>query len=185
MTQSYNWYYIDHDSELIIPDPGNIWKFDFYIFSHPGNTGTLVFSIFSYPGNIGNRVFLIAWYPGNTGGGRAEAGGRLQGLCCAALDYFWDPVPGLGICRDVFTTFVLLWSHPAGFFFCQKQHFSNFWTCPISRNSTFPWFWSVFGSIWSLLNLIEPYWALLSLVEPYWTLLNLIEPYWALLDLNS
>ena len=26
-------------------------------------------------------VFLIAWYPGNTGGGRAEAGGRLQGSC--------------------------------------------------------------------------------------------------------
>ena len=27
---------------------------------------------------------------------------------------------------------------PQGLFFCQKQHFSNFWTCPISGNSTFP-----------------------------------------------
>ena len=40
-------------------------------------------------------VFLIAWYPGNTDGGRAEAGGRLQGLCCAALDYFWNMFPGI------------------------------------------------------------------------------------------
>ena len=50
--------------------------------------------------------FLISWkywksdssifsYPGNTGGGRAEAGGRLQGLCCAALDYFWNMFPGI------------------------------------------------------------------------------------------
>jgi len=34
-------------------------------------------------------------YPGNTGGGRAEAGGWLQGLCCAALDYFWNMFPGI------------------------------------------------------------------------------------------
>ena len=27
---------------------------------------------------------------------------------------------------------------PQGLFFRQKQHFSNFWTCPISGNSTFP-----------------------------------------------
>ena len=54
-----------------------------------------VSNILYNPGNIGNRVFLIAWYPGNTGGGRAEAGGRLQGLCCAALDYFWNMFPGI------------------------------------------------------------------------------------------
>ena len=47
------------------------------------------------PGNIGKRSMLIAWHPGNTGGGRAEAGGRLQGLCCAALDYFWNMFPGI------------------------------------------------------------------------------------------
>ena len=66
---------MDHDLELINPNPGNICKFDLY--------------------------FLISWkywksdssifsYPGNTGDGRAETGGRLQGLCCAALDYFWN-----------------------------------------------------------------------------------------------
>ena len=34
---------MEHDLELIIPDPGNIWKFDFYIFSYPGNTGNRIF----------------------------------------------------------------------------------------------------------------------------------------------
>ena len=32
-------YHMDHDLELLIPDPGNIWKHDFYIFSYPGNVG--------------------------------------------------------------------------------------------------------------------------------------------------
>ena len=41
-----------------------------------------------------------------------------------------------------------------GFFFRQKQHFFNFWTCPISGNSTFPGFWSLFGSY---LALFGPY----------------------------
>ena len=100
----------------------------------------MIFIIFSYPGNTGNLIFLISHILEilengfssfshileileievcnilhnleiRAAGGRAEAGGRLQGLCCAALDYFWDPVPGLGICRDVFTTCVLLFSH--------------------------------------------------------------------------
>ena len=31
---------------------------------------------------------LIRWVPGRTGG-------RLQGLCCAALDYFWNMFPGI------------------------------------------------------------------------------------------
>ena len=66
--------------------------------------GNLMFIIFSYPGNIGNRVFLIAWYPGNIGNWifpishileMRAAGGRLQGLCCAALDYFWNMFPGI------------------------------------------------------------------------------------------
>ena len=93
---------MEHDVELISPrleileievfniiyNPGNIGNLIFLIFSYPGNIGNWIFLIAWYPGNTGNRVFLIAWYPGNTGGGRAEAGGRLQGLCCAALDYF-------------------------------------------------------------------------------------------------
>ena len=55
---------------------------------------------------IGFFYFPISWkywkldssvfsYTGNAGGGRAEAGGRLQGLCCAALDYFWNVFPGI------------------------------------------------------------------------------------------
>ena len=76
--------------EFIIPRLEIDANLIFYMFSYPGGIGNRVFLIAWYPGNIGNRVFLIAWYPGNTGGGRAEAGGRLQGLCCAALDYFWN-----------------------------------------------------------------------------------------------
>ena len=75
-------------------------------------------------------------------------------------------------------------------FFLPKQPSFNFWTCPISGNSSFPWFWSLFGyylallgPYWALLNLIKPYWTLLNLIEPYWALLNLVEPYWALLSL--
>ena len=109
---------MDHDLELIIPNAGNIWKCVFYNFlvswkywkssvfyfllswkywKLKSSTFSIVLEIldiiFSY--------FLISWkywksffpifsYPGNTGGGRAESGGRLQGLCCAALDYFWN-----------------------------------------------------------------------------------------------
>ena len=72
---------MDHGLELIIPDPGNIWKFDFYIFSPPGNTENLifliltileileieVFNILPNPGNIGKSIFLFFPYPGNTG----------------------------------------------------------------------------------------------------------------------
>ena len=47
--------------------PGNIWKFDFYIFSYPGNIGNRVFLIAWYPGHIGNWIFLVFWYPGNIG----------------------------------------------------------------------------------------------------------------------
>ena len=41
---------MDHGLEWIIPDPGNIWKFDFCILN----------TIFSYPGNTGNLIFLIS-----------------------------------------------------------------------------------------------------------------------------
>ena len=43
---------------------------------------------------------------------------------------------------------------PQGLFFCQKQHFSNFWTCPISGNSTFS---LILVLVWLYLSLIEPY----------------------------
>ena len=61
------------------------------ILYNPGNIGNLIFSIFSYPGNTGNRILLFSHILEiRAAGGRAEAGGRLQGLCCAALDYFWN-----------------------------------------------------------------------------------------------
>ena len=47
--------------------PGNIWKFDFNIFSYPGNIGNRVFLIAWYPGNIGNLIFSTSSYPGNIG----------------------------------------------------------------------------------------------------------------------
>ena len=75
--------------------PGNIGNRVFLIAWSPGNIGNWIFLIFWSPGNTGSWIFLIAWYPGNTGGGRAAAGGRLQGLCCAALDYFWNMFPGI------------------------------------------------------------------------------------------
>ena len=82
---------MDHDLELIIPNPGNRWN------------------------------LFLDW-------------GYVVGMCLQPL-----------FCCG--TT-------PQGLFFRQKQHSFNFWTCPISRNSTFPGFWSSFGSY---LVLIEPY----------------------------
>ena len=102
---------------------GNVWKFDFSDFLISWKYWKLDFFNFLISWKYWKLDFSNFSYPGNTGSGRAEAGGRLQGLCCAALDYFWDPVPGLGICRDVFTTFVLLWNHPAGAFFPPKTTF--------------------------------------------------------------
>ena len=43
-----------------------------------------VFNILYNPGIIGNFVFPIFCYS------EKATGGRLQGLCCAALDYFWN-----------------------------------------------------------------------------------------------
>ena len=86
---------MEHDLELITARLEILEIGVCNIIYNPGNIGNWIFLIAWYPGNTGNRVFLIAWYPGNTGGGRAEAGGRLQGLCCAALDYFWNMFPGI------------------------------------------------------------------------------------------
>ena len=100
---------MDHGLDLIIPILEILEIGVCNILQKPGNIGKRIFLIQSYPGNIGNVIFFnfpISWkywksdssifsYPGNTGGGRAEAGGRLQGLCCAALDYFWNMFPGI------------------------------------------------------------------------------------------
>ena len=123
-----------------------------------------VSNILYNPRNIGKRSFSTSSYPGNIGNLSLDWG--YVGMCLQPL-----------FCCG--TT-------PQGLFLCQEQHFCNFRTCPLSGNNTFPWFWSLFGSIWALLNIIEPYWALL---EPYWSLIGALlspnEPYWALLSLNS
>ena len=82
---------MDHDLELIIPNPGNRWN------------------------------LFLDW-------------GYVVGMCLQPL-----------FCCG--TT-------PQGLFFRQKQYSFNCWTRPISGNSTFPGFWSSFGSY---LVLIEPY----------------------------
>ena len=51
---------MDHGLELIVPDPGNIWKFDFYNFLISWKYWKSDFSNFSYPGNTGNVIFLIS-----------------------------------------------------------------------------------------------------------------------------
>ena len=79
---------MDHGLELFIPILEILEIEVCNILHNPGNIGKLIFPIFSYPGNTGNRFFPIFSYPGNMGGGRAAAGERLQGLCCAGLDYF-------------------------------------------------------------------------------------------------
>ena len=66
---------MDHGLELIIPDPGNIWKFDFCIFSYPGNTGNQIFLFSTILEILEIEVFIILYNPGNTGGRRAAPGG--------------------------------------------------------------------------------------------------------------
>ena len=75
---------------------------------NPGNIGNRIISICSYPGNIGNLRFfhlLLSWNLVQLLEIEVSiipiileiraAGGQFQGLCCAALDYFGDPVPGI------------------------------------------------------------------------------------------
>ena len=134
---------MDHDWELIIPGLETLGIEVSNILYNPGNIGNLSFSIVYYPGNIGNWNIHYSQGPGNTGGGRAEAGGRLQGLCCAALDYFWDHVPGI------------LWH-------VQSQEIVLF--------PDFVLTWLLFAPIWflfALIVLIWPYWNLFGLIEPY------------------
>ena len=98
---------MDHGLELIIPEPGNDWKFIFLYYileileirffqlSHILEILEIEFFQFLTSWKYWKLDSSIFSYPGNTGGGRAEAGGRLQGLCCAALDYFWNMFPGI------------------------------------------------------------------------------------------
>ena len=45
---------MDDDLELIIPYPGNIWKFAFYNVLVSWKYWEIDFSIFYYPGNVVN-----------------------------------------------------------------------------------------------------------------------------------
>ena len=74
---------MDHDIELIIPIPEILEIEISNILYNPGNLVNLSFPNFSHPGNLGNQLSPIY----NMVEMRV-AGGRLQGLCCAALDYF-------------------------------------------------------------------------------------------------
>ena len=48
---------MDHELELIIPDPGNVWNFAFNIFSYPGNT-KIIFCLCSTILEILDILFL-------------------------------------------------------------------------------------------------------------------------------
>ena len=195
---------MEHDWELFIPRPEILEIEVCNILYNPGNIGKWIFLLShileilengffqlphileildrtshtqSYPGDIGNLLFPFSHILEiRAAGGRRRAGGSrgcvvLPWIIFGTLFLDWGYV---GMCLQ---PLFCCGTTPQGLFFRQKQHFSNFWTCPISGNSTFPWFWSLFGSY---LALFGPYWALLSLIEPYWALLSLIEPYWAL-----
>ena len=58
---------MDHDLEFIIPDPGNIWKLDFYISSYPGNIGHLIFLLSTILEILEIEVSNILYNPGNIG----------------------------------------------------------------------------------------------------------------------
>ena len=73
---------MDHGLELIIPDPGNIWKFDFYNFLISWKYWKFDFS-----------NFLISWKYGRRaggGGGRAAAGGRWRAGHPPAGESSWE-----------------------------------------------------------------------------------------------
>ena len=84
---------MDHDVELIIPDPGNLWKFDFHEFLISWKYWE--FHCFYFPLSwkywklkswtfsvileiLEIEVFNILYNPGNTGGGLAAPGARLR-----------------------------------------------------------------------------------------------------------
>ena len=71
---------MDHDLELIIPDPGNIWKFSFYNFLISWKYWKSNFLFSTILEILEIEVFNILYNPGNTGRGRAAPGARLRGL---------------------------------------------------------------------------------------------------------
>ena len=95
---------MDHRLEIISPRLEILEIEVCNIIYNPGNIGNWIFLIFSYPGNTGNLVFLISHILETLeievcnilhNLEMRAAGGRLQGLCCAALDYFWNMFPGI------------------------------------------------------------------------------------------
>ena len=112
---------MEHDLELFSPILEILEIEVCNILQNPGNTGNRIFSTSSCPGNIGKRFFQLPHileivdrtihtqsYPG-----------KYDPISALSWKY-WKSQFGLGICRDVFTTFVLLWSHPAGGLFLPK-----------------------------------------------------------------
>ena len=88
---------MDHDLELIIPIL-EILEIEVFIFPRileileiPVFQFSTILEILEIEVSIIPRILEIR----AGGGGQAEAGGRLQGLCCAALDYFWNMFPGI------------------------------------------------------------------------------------------
>ena len=112
-----------------------------------------VSNILYNPGNIGKLTFSIFSYSRNIENllfllshvlEMQAAGGRLQGLGSGGLGFLFGPCS---------------W---------------NFVKCPISRSSTFPWFWFQFALY---LPLFVPYLVWLSFILPYWALFCLIWPW--------
>ena len=83
---------MDHELELIIPIL-EILEIEVVVF--PRILEILKISVFPFSAILEILEIEIFIIPRITGGRWAEAGGQLQGLCCAALDYFWDPDPGI------------------------------------------------------------------------------------------
>ena len=108
---------MDHGLELISPILEILEIEVSNILYNPGNIGKRSFSNCSYPGNIGKRIFSTSSYPGNIE--------KTDFLYVLISWKYWKSQFGLG-CRDVFTTFVLLWNHPAGAFFLPKTTFLQF-----------------------------------------------------------
>ena len=134
---------MDHGLESISPILEILGIEVFNILYKPGNIGNLNFSTSSYPGNIGKHIFSTSSYPGNSG--------SYDPYSVLSWKYWtvrsiYQPYPGnignlsldwgyVGMCLQ---PSFCCGATPQGLFFCQKQNFSNFWTCPISGNNTFP-----------------------------------------------
>ena len=148
---------MEHEFELIIArleileievcnisyKPRDIGNMIFSTSSYPGNIGNLSFSTSSYPGNIGKRIFSTSSYPGNSGSYDPYS---VLSWKYQIVRSIYQPYPGnignlsldWGYVGMSLQPLFCCGTTPQGLFFRQNQHFSNFWTCPISGNSTFP-----------------------------------------------